>query len=162
MLLWRLCRARHAQSAFDGEGARLYGGRWNPKGFPVVYTSASLSLAVLEVIVHHRVPIPPQDFVSITADIPARLKIKKIRVEDLPENWADDPAPIELQEIGAAWVQSGSSLLLAVPSAIIENEWNYLINPRHPNFARLKFSPPKPFSFDGRLWTQHSIRYRVA
>lgn len=154
MLLWRLCRARHAQSAFDGEGARLYGGRWNPKGFPVVYASATLSLAVLEVIVHHRVPIPPQDFVSMMADIPARLKIKKIRIEDLPENWADDPAPIELQEIGAAWLQNRSSLILEVPSAIIENEFNYLINPRHPAFARLKINPPKPFSFDGRLWTR--------
>ena len=152
MLLWRLCRARHAASAFDGEGARLFGGRWNPKGFPVVYTSATLSLAVLEVVVHHRVPIPPQDFVSLTAEVPARLKIETVKVQDLPKDWADDPAPIRLAEIGVEWLQRGSSLLLAVPSAIIENEWNYLINPRHSDLARLKFSPPRVFSFDGRLW----------
>ena len=152
MQLWRLCRARHAASAFDGEGARLFGGRWNFKGNPVVYTSSTLSLAVLEVIVHHRVPIPPHDFVSLIAEIPARIKIQTISIQDLPKDWSSDPAPIRLQEIGRDWLQRNASLILAVPSAIIEDEFNYLINPRHKDFEKLKISVPKPFSFDKRLW----------
>ena len=152
MHLWRLCRAHHANSAFDGEGARLFGGRWNRPGFPVVYTSATLSLAVLEVVVHHRVPLPPQDFVALTAEVPARLKIATIRGEDLPPDWRTDPVPARLPDIGSEWLQRGAALILAVPSAIIETEFNYLINPRHPDFARLKINPPKPFNFEGRLW----------
>jgi RES domain-containing protein len=153
MQVWRLCRARHANTAFDGEGARLYGGRWNHKGLPIVYTSATLSLAALEVLVHHRVPIPPFEFVALAAEIPARLKIETISVQDLPTDWQTDPAPVELQDLGSAWLQRASSLVLAVPSVIIATEFNYLINPRHPDFARLKVQPATPFTLDGRLWT---------
>ena len=153
MKVWRLCRARHAATAFDGEGARLHGGRWNHKGVPVVYTSATLSLAALEVLVHHHVPIPPQEFVALSAEIPARLKLETLHVQDLPANWQADPAPVRLQDIGSAWLQRASSLLLAVPSALIEQEFNYLINPRHPDFARLKIGTPNAFPFDGRLWS---------
>lgn len=153
MQVWRLCRARHAITAFDGEGARLYGGRWNHKGLPMVYTSATQSLAALEVLVHHRVPIPPFEFVALAADLPTRLKIETISVQDLPTDWQTDPAPIELQDLGSEWLQRASSLVLAVPSAIIETEFNYLINPRHPDFTRLKLRPATPFTFDGRLWT---------
>ncbi len=153
MKVWRLCRARHAATAFDGEGARLYGGRWNHKGLPVVYTSATLSLAALEVLVHHRVPIPPQDFVTLSAEIPARLKLATIPVQDLPADWQTDPAPKRLQDIGSEWLQRASSLVLAVPSALIAQEFNYLINPRHPDFARLKISAPMAFTLDGRFWS---------
>ncbi len=153
MKVWRLCRARHAATAFDGEGARLHGGRWNHKGVPVVYTSATLSLAALEVLVHHRVPIPPQEFVALSAEIPARLKLETIRVQDLPTDWQADPAPVRLQDIGSEWLQRASSLVLVVPSALIEQEFNYLINPRHPDFARLKIGTPLAFTFDGRLWS---------
>jgi RES domain-containing protein len=99
MQVWRLCRARHASTAFDGEGARLFGGRWNHKGLPMVYTSATLSLAALEVLVHHRVPIPPFEFVALAADIPPRFKIETISIQDLPTDWQTDPAPIELQDL---------------------------------------------------------------
>ena len=152
MQVWRLCRARHASTAFDGEGARLYGGRWNHKGQPMVYTSATLSLAALEVMVHHRVPIPPFEFIALAADIPARLKIETIRAQDLPTDWQTDPAPVKLQDIGSDWLQRASSLVLAVPSVIIATEFNYLINPRHPDVTRLKIQPTTLFTFDGRLW----------
>ena len=152
MKVWRLCQARHASAAFEGEGARLYGGRWNHKGLPVVYTSATLSLAALEVLVHHRVPIPPHDFVALAAALPARLKIPALTPQDLPADWQADPAPLGCQELGSAWLRQASSLVLAVPSVLIESEFNYLINPRHPDFARLQISAPAPFNFDGRLW----------
>lgn len=152
MQVWRLCRARHLATAFDGEGARLFGGRWNPKGLPVAYTSATLSLAVLEVLVHHRVPIPPNDFIAISAEIPSRIKIERISVADLPPDWQSDPAPMSLQNIGSEWLQRASSIVLAVPSALVESEFNYLINPRHPAFSRIKIGQAKLFHFDQRLW----------
>ena len=117
MRVWRLCHQRFAASAFDGEGARLYGGRWNHKGLPVVYCSATLSLAVLEVLAHHRVAIPPKDFAAIPADIPTRLKITTLTLADLPTGWQQDPAPATLLQIGSDWLRGASSVALAVPSA---------------------------------------------
>ncbi len=151
MQVWRLCRTPFAPSAFDGEGAKLYGGRWNHKGQPMVYCSATLSLAVLEVLAHHRAPIPPQDFAAIPATTPPGLKIEPIHIADLPTDWRDDPAPVRLQEIGSDWLRSLSSLVLAVPSVIVPSEFNYLINPRHADFAWLTISPPQPFPFDPRF-----------
>lgn len=152
MRIWRLCRKQFAHSAFDGEGAKLYGGRWNHKGQPMVYASATLSLAVLEVLVHHRVSIPPADFIAIPAELPAKLKIETVRPADLPTDWRGDPAPVRLQEIGEGWLRSQSSLMLAVPSVIVPAEFNYLINPRHPDFAQLAIGTPQTFPFDARFW----------
>ena len=152
MRIWRLCHKQFAATAFDGTGAKLYGGRWNHKGVPAVYCSATLSLAVLEVLVHHRVPIPPNDFVAIPVDVPARLKIETCRLADLPADWSLDPAPARLQEIGSDWLHSLSSAVLAVPSALVQQEFNYLINPRHSDFGRLIIGPPQSFPFDPRFW----------
>ena len=154
MRIWRLCHKQFALSAFDGEGAKLYGGRWNHNGMPMVYASATLSLAVLEVLVHHRVPIPPPDFVAIPAQLPAKLKIETLRAADLPSDWRDDPAPVRLQGIGSDWLRSQSSLVMAVPSIIIPTESNYLINPRHSDFAQLSIGAPQTFPFDPRFWQQ--------
>ncbi len=152
MRIWRLCRKQSALSAFDGEGAKLYGGRWNHKGLPMVYASATLSLAVLEVLVHHRVPIPPPDFAAIPAELPAKLRIETIRAADLPADWRDDPAPVRLQQIGSDWLRSLSSPALVVPSVIVPAEFNYLINPRHEDFVRLAIGAPQSFPFDPRFW----------
>lgn len=152
MRVWRLCHRQFAASAFTGLGAKLYGGRWNHKGLPVVYCSATLSLAVLEVLVHHRAPVPPPDFVAIPADLPARTKIKTLQVSELPREWHTDPAPPQLQVIGSAWLESLSSLTLAVPSVLVPQELNYLLNPRHPDFAKLIIGVPQTFPFDPRLW----------
>ncbi|MFN0121679.1 MAG: RES family NAD+ phosphorylase [Blastocatellia bacterium] len=156
MRVWRLCHQRFAATAFDGEGARLYGGRWNHKGLPLVYCSATLSLAVLETLVHHRVTIPPPDFVAIPAELPAPIKsktlIKILTPADLPADWRENPPPASLQQIGSDWLQSAATVALAVPSAIVPGECNYLLNPRHRDFARLAIGAPQPFPFDPRLW----------
>jgi RES domain-containing protein len=153
MRVWRLCRARHAATAFDGEGARLFGGRWNEKGVAVVYTSATLSLAALEVLVHHRVPIPPQEFVAIAADLPDDSPPETVDVSKLPSDWQADPPPRALPRLGSEWARSLRSLVLIVPSALVPQEFNYLINPRHPAAARLSLHPPRAFPFDPRFWT---------
>lgn len=152
MRVWRLCHQRFAATAFDGVGAKLYGGRWNHIGVPVVYCASTLSLAALETLVHHHAPIPPDDFVALPADLPPRLKISSIAMTDLPADWFRDPAPAQLQQLGSDWLRSLSSLALAVPSALVPQEFNYLLNPRHPDFQKLRIGEPQIFPFDQRLW----------
>jgi RES domain-containing protein len=147
--IWRLCLQRHA--APDGEGARLYGGRWNSEGTAVVYTSATLSLAVLEYLVNLDSDILPDDLVALSADIPEHLGIHTIRTEDLPSDWREYPAPDELKAMGTAWAAARRSVILSVPSVIIPEERNYLVNPAHPEFGRIHWNAPTPFRFDPRL-----------
>ena len=151
MIIWRLCRQRRSGQPLDGEGARLYGGRWNYPGTAVVYTASSLALAALEVLVHVDHDVAPTDLVSMPIEVPAGIRIEEISIASLPANWRNTPAPEELQKIGTAWVHRATSALLRVPSALIPEEHNYLVNPAHPDITRLKIGRPKPFTFDPRL-----------
>lgn len=149
-LVYRLCRARRAHSPLDGEGARLYGGRWNPKGVPMVYTGSTLSLATLEVLVHFAFDTAPDDYVAITLRLPDDA-ITELRQADLPPRWYEEPAPRECQAIGGRWARSMESLALRVPSAVIPSERNVLINPMHPLVDRVSVEAKEPFFFDPRL-----------
>ena len=151
MHVYRLCRAKYADTAFDGDGARRYGGRWNPVGTAVVYCSGSLSLATLEALTSFGRTEAPSDYVSIRVEIPRGVTIERVEPEQLPGSWGVHPAPEALAEIGREWVESGRSAVLAVPSAVTASERNYLLNPAHHEFRRLKVSDPEPFSFDPRL-----------
>ncbi|MGE5345698.1 MAG: RES family NAD+ phosphorylase [Acidithiobacillales bacterium] len=150
MRVWRICRRRFA--AFDGEGARIAGGRWNRIGTAVVYTSATLSLAALEYFVNVEASAAPDDLVSIFADIPEDVPTASVEVRDLPRDWRRYPAPDSLRDIGTAWVTRGREAVLSVPSAVVPSERNYLINPSHPAFGRIRIGSPQPFSLDLRLW----------
>ena len=147
---WRIVKRKHRASAFTGEGARRYGGRWNSKGVAIVYTSQSASLAVLEILVHLQAQDVLKAFVLAALSFDDSL-VHDLPTSKLPANWREDPAPAALRTLGDAWVQRGSSVVLRVPSAIIESEYNYLINPAHPNFAQCAKIDPKPFRFDSRL-----------
>ncbi|MBT0961330.1 RES family NAD+ phosphorylase [Denitromonas iodatirespirans] len=147
--LWRLVTARFADTAFSGEGARLYGGRWNRKGVPMVYTAASQSLAMLEILVQDE-PLRAR-YVMIPATLPKRFKVEQIELAELPEQWNDPANRAHLQALGSDWIARGSSAVLAVPSAVIPAERNYLINPRHPDFAKIDIGPPQDFVTDLRL-----------
>jgi RES domain-containing protein len=151
LIAYRLCRAAHAATALDGEGARLYGGRWNPKGVRMVYAASSLALGVLESFVHFSSPLLPADYVSVTIEIPDSLPIETWVATTLPADWAQTPAPSSLQAMGKAWIQSGSSAVLRVPSAVVSLEFNVLLNPAHPDSARIRAAPPERFVFDPRL-----------
>jgi RES domain-containing protein len=94
----------------------------------------------------------PDDLVSIAANVPDRIRPLQVRETELPADWRAYPAPAVLQDIGSAWVTSGATAVLAVPSAIIPQEANYLLNPAHGDFARIGIEPPEPFQFDPRLW----------
>ena len=150
MRVWRLCRKRHA--AFDGEGARLAGGRWNRRGTPVVYCSATLSLAVLEYFVNLPGGLAPPDLVSIAADVPDALSSESLEAGALPRNWRRYPAPEALAELGTRWVREGKTAVLAVPSVVVPQERNYLLNPAHADFKRVLVGKPNPFSLDLRMW----------
>lgn len=133
--VYRLSRALSGEAAFDGEGARRVGGRWNLPGTRVVYTSASLSLATLEVMVH----LQSYQALGLYGAYAYDLEENEIAVlNDLPANWAAYPAPVELQQRGTAWALSGQSLALKVPSAVVTSEHNFLINLLHPAFKLLQ------------------------
>ena len=149
MRVFRICSKAHA--AFDGEGARLYGGRWNRRGTAVVYASDSLALAALELLVHADADLLPDDLVSVAAEVPDGLRVESVAPSDLPRDWRRHPAPETLAERGTAWARAGRTAVLAVPSALVPRERNFLLNPAHPDFKKIRTQTPEPFALDTRL-----------
>jgi RES domain-containing protein len=154
MLVWRICRAVHAESAFSGEGARRYGGRWNSRGVPMVYCSTSLALAAIEMFIHLEPSQAPDDLVSIAAQLPESEPARTVTPEELPPAWWTDLDAT--RALGDAWIRSGASLALKVPSVPIRPEWNVLVNPAHPRMSELRIDPPQPFLFDARMFERTS------
>jgi RES domain-containing protein len=146
---WRITKARHAAAAFDGEGARRAGGRWSSPGIPLVYTAESAALAALEVLVHLDAGLLDR-YVLIPCTFPEDLVLRLDR-RRLRAGWRAYPAPTGLQQLGDAWSKSRVSAVLDVPSVLIDKHSNYLLNPAHPDFARVKIGTPGPFDFDARL-----------
>lgn len=130
----------------------MFGGRWNRRGTRVVYTSSSLSLAALETLAHFDEEEAPDTLVAIPADMPDDVPITRVKLSELVANWRATPPPESLAETGTRWAVARHSLVLAVPSAIIPEDLNYLLNPLHAQFRRIRVGRPKPFSFDPRLW----------
>ncbi|MGH9353034.1 MAG: RES family NAD+ phosphorylase [Terriglobia bacterium] len=149
---WRIVKRKLARNAFDGEGARRYGGRWNRPGVAMVYTAESQSLAALEIIVHFDAPELLDAYVVFDVAIDERL-VTRVDPAELPRQWRVDPPPHKVQDIGDAWAASGASAVLQVPSATIPAERNFLLNPRHPDFVKLRVGKPARFWFDPRLAT---------
>jgi RES domain-containing protein len=148
--VWRIAGVAHA--AFDGEGARRYGSRWTPKGLPAVFASATLSLATLERFVHTDPDLEPIDLVAIPVDIGAAIAVETVDVSDLPEDWRLYPAPSSLAIVGGRWLDAARTAVLSIPSVVIPHERNFILNPLHPQWSRLKAGPAEPFSFDPRMW----------
>ncbi len=147
--VWRITTARFAAAAFSGEGARLYGGRWNPKGWEVVYTAQSQSLALLELMVQDD-PLRAH-YVRIPAQLPVGLPETRIEAAQLPEGWRTLGGRGAIQALGQAWLQEGTTAVLNVPSAVLPAERNFLLNPRHPDFARIAIGAPQSLQTDTRL-----------
>lgn len=150
MKLFRLCKAGFATD-LSGKGAEVAGGRWNSKGTPLVYTSSSRALCLLEVAVHLPLYLVPADFRLITLEIPDELKMQEVPVNRLPLNWKQYPYPVSCQHIGDLFVKNEKLPVLKVPSAIVQDEWNYLLNPRHTDIRKIKIVRNDPFAFDERL-----------
>ena len=147
---WRIVKQKNEKSAFSGEGARLYGGRWNSPGTALVYTAQSQSLAALEMLVHLDSADLLGEYVFFDVVIDEAM-IAVVDVSSLPKNWRAEPAPSKLQAIGSAWVAGGTSVALRVPSSLIPAESNYLLNSKHADFAKLQIGKAVPFRYDPRL-----------
>jgi len=144
---WRIVRASRAGTAFSGEGACLYGGRWSSVGAGVVYVSERQSTAALEIFVHTTPFLIPETYKAFRLEWPDSL------TEDLPKkkwpaNWRISPPPAETTEIGDEWVGEQRSAILGVPSAISPDDRNFLLNPEHPDFKRIRIAPPLDYEFD--------------
>ncbi len=146
---WRIVKECHASTAFDGEGAWRFGGRWNSPGTRVVYCSANLSLAALENLVHLNPPMAFK-YVAMELEFDDRL-IETVDAKSLPADWTEEPPPPSSMELGDRWVKEGRSAVLQLPSAIIPSEFNYLLNPSHRDFQKITIHKPVAFSFDPRL-----------
>jgi RES domain-containing protein len=147
---WRITKHKYAKTAFDGEGARLYGGRWNSPGTAMIYTSQSQSLAVLELLVHMDAPELLRKYILFEVWLPTSY-VSDLNLSNLPANWRTDPAPADVRVVGDEWVASGNSAALRVPSALVPGESNFLLNPRHPDFRKLRIAKPLPFQFGPRF-----------
>jgi RES domain-containing protein len=149
--VWRICREPYAADAIVGRGGLFTSGRWHTRGRPVIYTSQSLALAALEVLVHVDRTTMPADLVQIEIDVPDDLDILRIEIKALPKGWKTSPAPPELQRRGDAWLSAGSTPVLQVPSAVIPEELNFLLNPQHADARRLRVVSTRKFEYDARL-----------
>ena len=151
---FRIYKSRYASSALTGEGAKKFGGRWNHEGVAVLYCSASLALAQLETLVHLEGAMPPGGFEYLKLEFPASCIGKRISVPELEEysiDWRADPSHALLREIGTEWIEAGVSLAMQVPSAVSPSDWNFLLNPAHPDFHKVTFGTSAPVEWDDRL-----------
>ncbi len=149
--VYRICKTKYAATAFDGEGAFRFGGRWNTRGTRMIYTAGSLALAALEMLVHLDDDELLLAYSFVAAQIPPALILPVKDFRPLPKNWSASPPPIALQRLGDEWVRSLASAVLEVPTAIVPLEQNYLLNPAHPDFAQIKLEKPRRFRFDQRF-----------
>lgn len=147
---YRLVKARYAAGTFSGEGAWLHGGRWSSPGAAVAYCSSTLALATLEVLAHLESTPPLEAYVEMSVDF-SEESVLSLDEAALPKAWRDYPAPATCATIGDMWIRSRASLALRVPSVIIASEYNYLLNPLHPDFSTVHIGSPTPFHFDPRL-----------
>ena len=147
--VWRIVTARFADSAFSGEGARLFGGRWNRKGLPVVYTAESRSLALLEMMVQDD-PLRAR-YRLIPALVSSHVSLRALEASELGNNWRALSARDELQAIGNDWLQKRETCILSVPGAVIPAERNFLINPLHVDFSKITIGEPESLETDVRL-----------
>jgi RES domain-containing protein len=147
---WRIVRAARISDAFTGKGSRLYCGRWNSPGKAVVYLSEHESLAAMEILVHTMPLSPTERYLSYRVEWDDKLT-EHFPIKNLPPNWNDEPPAAASMEIGDRWVNEARSVALALPSALSTSESNFLLNPNHPDYKKIKIGAPVEYRFDPRL-----------
>ncbi|WP_266205528.1 RES family NAD+ phosphorylase [Pontibacter kalidii] len=153
MIVYRLSRGLYRKD-LSGRGAEIAGGRWNSKGTAILYTSESIALCTVEIAVHMPLGIVPKDYHLVRIELPDSASIKELSEADLPEDWKSFPHANSTQEIGDAFVQELEHLVLKVPSATVQGNYNFLVNPRHPDFNQVKVLDTQLFEFDKRLFVK--------
>ena len=147
---WRIAKEKHARSAFSGEGARIFEGRWNSAGVRMVYCSEHLSLAALEILVHTQ-PVTIRDKFRVFRVSWGGKMMATIDLKELPKGWNAQPPSSSSKNIGDEWVRSGRSVVLAVPSVIVPSERTFLLNPKQRDFGKIKIKDTGSFYLDPRL-----------
>lgn len=151
MRVFRLSRKKYSQN-LSGFGAAKSGNRWNSKGIEVIYCAESRALAMAEVAVHLTIATLPSDYVMMEIDIPDFIKTFSVNVNDLPDDWNSFPHSVNTQLIGDEIIKSKNFCVLKVPSAVVKGDHNYLINPYHSDFKKIKIEKVYDFPFDKRLF----------
>ncbi len=152
MQVYRLSRKKYA-SELSGIGTLKFGNRWNSKGTEIIYCANSRALAMAEVSVHLSLITLPKDFVMLEINIPKSITIEILDKKNLPENWNDFPHTYKTQKLGDIFIYSNENCILKVPSAVVKGDYNYLINPHHRDFKKIKILNFYKFPFDRRLFS---------
>ena len=151
MIVYRIDRAKRKNNLLSGIGAEKIGGRWNEIGTRAVYTSQHISLSYLEVVMHLDITEDlPSDRILVHIDIPDEVNIHEL--QKLPKNWNTFPYNSKTQEIFTRFVEENKCAVLKVPSAIVKDEFNYILNPMHIDFHKISVVKIQKFSFDSRLY----------
>jgi RES domain-containing protein len=153
MRVFRLCRSKFAAD-LSGKGAEIAGGRWNSKGTAMLYTCQSMALCTVEIAVHTPLGNIPADYTLVTLEIPDDLQIVELATDDLPVDWRTLPHPNSTQMFGDRFISNGKNAILKVPSAVVPGEYNFLVNPSHPESKRIQIKSTEPFEFDSRLFVR--------
>ena len=151
MRVFRLSKRKYSKE-LNGKGAAKSGNRWNSKGTEIIYTAESRALAMAEVAVHLTLATLPSDYVMIEIEIPDNIIIKEIILKELDEDWNNHPPSSNTQKIGDEFIDSIKECLLKVPSAVVQGDSNYLINPYHTDFKKIKIIEITDFTFDKRIF----------
>ncbi len=144
---WKLIPKRRQGDAFSGGGARLAPGRWNARGTRAVYLSGSFSLAVLEMLLYAGRAALTIPLVVFRVDIPEGVGVETLILEKLPANWRQQPPPESTRKLGTEWITHGAAVALRVPSVLIPDEWDVILNPAHPDFSKVRIAKPQAFRF---------------
>jgi RES domain-containing protein len=147
---WRIVKAKHATTAFSGEGARIFEGRWNSAGVRMVYCSENLALAVLEILAHTR-PVTMHDKFRAFRVVFDESLMDVVDLKNLPKGWDAQPPGPDSKQIGDDWIKSERSAVLALPSVLVPLERTFLLNPKHRDFAKIKIKDVGEFVLDPRL-----------
>jgi len=146
---WRIVKKKHQKNALTGEGARLFGGRWNTSGQAIIYSAETLSGALLEILVHSNRQLLSH-YIFYRLVFPKRI-ISDVKIVELPEHWRSSPPPPELSQIGDRWCIEQRSAVLRVPNVVVPLETNYLVNPNHANYRFVEIEGPIDYVVDDRL-----------
>jgi RES domain-containing protein len=149
MLVYRVGKTKHAND-LSGEGAKINGGRWNHKNFPCLYTSASRALSLLEYTVNVNIEYIPRALSVSTIEIPDS-EILKINEASLPGDWKQVPSPSSTKDFGTHFLKAGKKAIIQIPSSIIKEEYNYLLNPAHPESRNFKIVEIMDLVYDVRI-----------
>ena len=150
--VYRILRKPYAKKPLDGEGAYRFGGRWSSVGIRLAYTAEHLSLAMIEYFIHIDPDDPPKDLAVVTAEVPDSVSRTSISAKQLPVHWRQSPSPPELAEIGDRFARDRRAAIIIVPSALAPAESNWLINPEHPEFSRIRLRSVEAFEYDPRFF----------